>query len=546
MKAHHGITRRTFVGAAALAATLGLSACKQGEASGGSEGQPGSTLSLSVVGLSCIDPYNVQDDTDISVCRQVFDPLMTYDFKKDEVVPCAAESVSANENGTVFTFKIRQGATFQNGDKVDAAAFQRAWNRLVNPKSMDSPSAVAGPLSVVKGYQDVLDGKTGQLSGVSCPDEYTFQVTLAEPFFEFPMVCTLMQTAPVPQAAIDEPTTFFHSPIGNGAYKIDGDWVDGQYVNLAAWDGYAGEVKPKVQKLHIMIQKDVTTGYREFQAGNVDYCDVPTPEIENIKKEYGLSEDGYTITPGHQLLMGTMPAVSYLVFNLKDPALQDAHLRQAASLAINRDNLVNTVLQGSAAAADNIVPPACQGYKEGQWAYAQYDPDKAKELVAQYYPNGTPELTFLYNADGGHADTVQAIAADLEAVGIKVTLQSLENAALQDAITAGSYQMVRTATLAQYPSIDDVLRTLCSSDGADNSAFYSSDEVNSLLARARAASNADERTSLYQQANALVAEDVPYAPLTFSTLRKLGSKRIKEAYVAPNRAQSDASWELAE
>ena len=546
MKAHHGITRRTFVGAAALAATLGLSACKQGEASGGSEGQPGSTLSLSVVGLSCIDPYNVQDDTDISVCRQVFDPLMTYDFKKDEVVPCAAESVSANEDGTVFTFKIRQGATFQNGDKVDASAFQRAWNRLVNPKSMDSPSAVAGPLSVVKGYQDVLDGKTDQLSGVSCPDEYTFQVTLAEPFFEFPMVCTLMQTAPVPQAAIDEPTTFFHSPIGNGAYKIDGDWVDGQYVNLVAWDGYTGEVRPKVQKLHVMIQKDVTTGYREFQAGNVDYCDVPTPEIENIKKEYGLSEDGYTITPGHQLLMGTMPAVSYLVFNLKDPALQDVHLRQAISLAINRDNLVNTVLQGSAAAADNLVPPACQGYKEGQWAYTQYDPDKAKELVTQHYPNGTPELAFLYNADGGHADTVQAIAADLEAAGIKVTLQTLENAALQDAIAAGSYQMVRTATLAQYPSIDDVLRTLCSSDGADNSAFYSNDEVNALLAKARGTADADERTSLYQQANALVAEDVPYAPLTFSTLRKLGSKRIKEAYVAPNRAQSDASWELAE
>ncbi len=315
---------------------------------------------------------------------------------------------------------------------------------------MDSPSAVAGALSAVKGYQDVLDGKADSLSGVSCPDEYTFQVTLDEPFFEFPMMCTLMQAAPVPQAALDDPSTFFHSPIGNGAYKIDGDWVDGQYVNLAAYDGYTGEERPKVGRLHIMIQKDVSTGYREFQGGNVDYCDVPTAEISNIEKEYGLSEDGYTITPGHQLLMGTMPAVSYLVFNLKDPALQDAHLRQA----INRNNIVNTVLQGSAAVADNLVPPACQGYRQGQWAYVRYDPDKAKELVAQYYPDGTPELSFLYNADGGHADTVQAIA--------------------------------------------------------------------------------------------VVAEDVPYAPLTFSTLRKLGSKRIKEAYVAPNRAQSDASWELAE
>ncbi len=90
MKTTHGITRRAFVGGTALAAALGLAACKSEGASdggSGSDGQSDGTLSLSVVGLSCIDPYNVQDDTDISVCRQVFDPLMTYDFKKDEVVP---------------------------------------------------------------------------------------------------------------------------------------------------------------------------------------------------------------------------------------------------------------------------------------------------------------------------------------------------------------------------------------------------------------------------------------------------------------------------
>jgi peptide/nickel transport system substrate-binding protein/oligopeptide transport system substrate-binding protein len=548
MKMNRGITRRAFVGGAAAAGMLGLVACgdKSESEAASTESSSSDSLALSVVGLSCIDPYNVQDDTDISVCRQIFDPLMTYDFEKDEVVPCAAESVEASDDGTVFTFKIRQGATFQNGDTVDAAAFARGWNRLVNPTTMDSPSAVSGVLSSVKGYQDVLSGKAEEMSGLACPDEYTFEVTLDSPFFEFPMITTLMQTAPVPQAALDDPSTFYHSPIGNGAYEIDGEWVDGQYVNLKAFENYTGDVKPNIGKLQIMIQKDVSTGYKEFQAGNVDYCDVPTAEIENIKKEYGVSEDGYTITPDHQLLMGTMPAVSYLVFNLKDEALQDVHLRQAISLAVNRDNLVDVVLQGSAAAADNLVPPACQGYKEGQWTYTAYDKDKASEIIAQYYPEGTPELAFLYNADGGHADTVQAIAADLQAAGINVKLESLENAALQDAINEGNYQMVRTATLAQYPSIDDILGTLCASSGADNSAFYSNDEVNELLSKARATKDDDERTSLYQQANEIVAEDMPYAPLTFSTLRKLGSKKIKRAYVAPNRAQSDASWELAD
>jgi peptide/nickel transport system substrate-binding protein/oligopeptide transport system substrate-binding protein len=539
------MSRRSFVGGAAVAGMLGLAGCGASTSSTETEEEATGSLALSVVGLSCIDPYNVQDDTDISVCRQLFDPLMTYDFEKDEVVPCAAESYTVSDDGTVFTFKIREGATFHNGDKVDAAAFARGWNRLVNPTTLDSPSAVSSALANVKGYQDVLDGTTTELAGLACPSEYEFEVTLDAPFFEFPMMTTLMQTAPVPQAALDDPKSFYQAPIGNGAYEMDGEWVDGQYVNLKAYEGYTGDVKPEIEELKIMIQKDVATGYREFQAGTIDYCDVPTAEIENIKKEYGEATDGYTITPGHQLLMGTMPAVSYMVFNLEDEALQDAHLRQAISLAVNRENLVNVVLAGSAAAADNLVPPACQGYKEGQWPYATYDKDKAAELIAEYYPNGTPELAFLYNADGGHADTVQAIVADLNAAGINVKLESMENAALQDAINDGAFQIVRTASLAQYPSIDDILRTLCSSTGADNSAHYENEKVNELLAQARAEKDDDKRMALYQEANELVAEDVPYAPLTFSTLRKLGSSKIKKAYVAPNRAQSDAAWELA-
>lgn len=545
----HRVSRRAFIGGGvAMAAALGLAACgnaKNGDGSATSQLSQGK-LALSVVGLSCIDPYNVQDDTDISVARQLFDPLMTYDFQKDEVVPCAAESVEVNEDGTVFTFKLREDAVFHNGDAVDAASFQRGWNRLVNPKTLDSPSAVASVLSTVKGYQDLLDGKADSMSGLSCPDNLTFQVELDNPFFEFPMMTTLVQTSPVPQAALDHPEEFFKSPIGNGAYQMDGEWVDGQYVNLKAFEGYTGQTRPNVSQLAIMIQKDVGTGFREFQAGNIDYCDVPTNELKGVEEKYGKSDDGYTITPDHQLLMGTMPAVTYLVFNLKDPALQDEHLRQAISLAINRDNIVNTVLQGSAAVADNLVPPACLGYKESQWPYATYDLDRAKELVSQYYPNGTPELSILYNADGGHADTIQAIQADLQAAGINAKLENMENAAMTDAINAGNFQIVRTATLAQYPSIDDILRSLCSSTGADNQAGYEDQQVNDLLAKARATSDENERVSLYQQANDIVAEAVPYAPLTYSTLRKVGSSKIKEAYVAPNRAQSDASWELAE
>lgn len=541
------LTRKAFLGSSALAAgVLALSGCKK---SGGAASGDGTSISYFITNPPSIDPYSAQDVAGCLVARQLFDPLCTYNFKTSEVEPCAAESWTVNDEGTVFTFAIRQGNTFHNGETVDAAAFQRGWNRLCNPTTTESPSVVSYYLKLVKGYDEVVNGQAQELSGVSCPDEYTFQVELSQPFFDFPMICTIVPTAPVPKAALDDFQSYFKAPIGNGAYEMDGQWADGQYIKLKAYPDYKNGEKPKIDNLNFNIQKDVETGYKEFLAGNIDICDIPTPQVKDAQAEYGISEDGYTITPDHQCLDGEQPSTYYLVLNLDDPVLQDVDVRRALSMAIDRQSICDTVLQGTRTPAGNLCAPTCLGYEENQWAYSKYDKDAAIALLDKNHPadaSGMRDIsvTLSYNVDGSHKEIMETVQANLQAVGINVTQNTVEWAAYLSMLDSGDYQIGRQGWVAEYPSIDNFLYSLCYTGNADNLSGYSNEQVDSLIVQARGTQDENERLSLLEQANTIVGNDVPMIPLFFYKFAKVGSSRIKQAYLSPIEQSSAASWEL--
>ncbi|WP_251157834.1 peptide ABC transporter substrate-binding protein [Caniella muris] len=543
-----GVTRRTFLTGCALASGLvALSGCKKSD--GASAGEGGGKLSYFITNPPSIDPFNAQDVAGCMVARQLFDPMCTYDFDKQELVPCAGESWSSNDDGTVWTFKVKEGNTFHNGETVDAEAFKRAWNRLCSPKTSDSPSVVSYYLKLVKGYEDVVSGKADELAGVSCPDQYTLQVELSEPFMDFPMITSIMPTAPVPKAALDDFQTFFRAPIGNGPYTMDGQWEDGQYINLKTYEDYKNGDKPKIGQLTFNIQKDVETGYREFQAGNVDICDIPTAQVKGAHEQYGVSEDGYTITPGKQCLDGDQPSTYYLVLNLKDPAMADVNLRRAISLAIDRQTICDSVLQGTRLPATNLCPPPCRGYEEGQWAWCKYDPDQATAILDQYYPKDASgsrgvKVTLMYNVDGSHKEIMEAVQGNLNQVGIDVEQSTLEWASYLTKLQSGDFQMGRNGWVAEYPSIDNFLYSLLYTGNADNLSGYSNQQVDDLIMEARATKDDDRRYQLLQEANKIAGDDVPMVPLFYYKFAKVGSSRISHAYLSPIEQSSAATWEL--
>ena len=527
-----GVTRRTFVkGGLAASALAALAACGKNE--NAASNQSGSTVKASDGGTFkyyisdpvAIDPYNLQESEGTQVGHVLFDSLVEWDWDKSDVKAKAAASWEISDDNTVFTFHLKD-AKFHNGDPVTAESFKRGWQRLVDP-SMTTPGEIGYHLSPVMGYDEMASGSAKEISGLTCPDDKTFVVTLSAPMADFLAVCCHPGLAPVPQAAIEDPDSFLVAPIGNGPFMMDGKWESGQYINVKRFEDYYGD-KPALDAINFSIQKDPKTAYSELEAGNMDFCQMPTGRIQELTEKFGKAVDGYTISPSRQALLGAEASVYYLAVNLEDETMANKDLRHAISLAINRQNIVDTLFEGGREPADNVVPPIIDK-KGGSWEFAEYDPEKAKQIIDEKGLAGT-SVTLSYNSGGGHEDIMSCIQADLQAVGITVEQDTKEWAAYLQGLTDGTFQMGRLGWIADYPTLDNFIYPNFYSTADNNYSRYANAEVDAAIDAARAIADEDERKDAYRAINKMVADDMPIIPIMFYCHNHVASDRVNELF----------------
>lgn len=262
-----------------------------------------------------IDPWNGQESEGVQVIAAVFDSLVSFDYLTNDLQPAAAATWEANEDATVWTFQLAD-ATFHNGDPVTAQDFVYAWTRIVDPAN---ESEIAYHLAAVKGYDELQAGETEVLEGVKAVDDKTFEVTLAYPYADFEYVVGHPSLGPVPMSVVEADEAAFHEmPIGNGPFKMVEPWAHDQRIKVVAHDGYYG-TKPKIDGINFLIFKDEVTAYQEFQAGNVDFVNIPSGQMADVIAEYGESSDGYTVEAGTgQCLTGPQIGVYYIVINNRE------------------------------------------------------------------------------------------------------------------------------------------------------------------------------------------------------------------------------------
>lgn len=516
-----GAKSATWVAGAVIVA-LAATACggndsgsKNNEGKGA--GKAGGTFSLGITEPVAIDPYNAQESEGILVTDNLFTGL--YEPTADgKVIPALATSKEVSADGKTWTFKIKPGTKFTNGEPVNAEAFIRGWTRVV---AKASASDVAYHMGDIVGFADLQSGKAQTFAGLSAPDENTLKVQLAAPDYEFDVKTTHTVFSPTPKVAgAGKNAAYNDAPIGNGPFKLKGKWEHNRSITLVRNDDYGLE-KAKLDEVKISIlnaNNAATLEYQGFQSGQFDWARMPTPQLTAAKAKYD---------PQGEWLEADTNGMNYLLPITDNGPLKSVDARAAVSYAIDRDAIIKGVFQNFQTKSTTILPPAfADVYQKDLCASCiKQDPAKAKELAAKagLKPGATIELA--YNTGAGHEEWVQAVAQQLKDVlGLNVKLVGKPFAELlaaqQSPKATGMY---RFAWGADYPTPDNFLYPLLATASinkdesgkvtGDNRARYSNPKFDELLAKARATKDGAARNAIYKEAEKVAMDDVALIPL---------------------------------
>jgi oligopeptide transport system substrate-binding protein len=494
-----------------VAVALGLSACGPGAADGPAA-NPSGVVSIGIGEPEHLVPANATDASGGQVLAALFTPLVSFD-SDGKPVEQQAQSVTTSDSRT-WIVKIKPGYTFHNGEPVTADSYLNAWNfAAYGPNGQNANyyfSKIAG-YDAMNPTDPKATPKARTLSGLRKLDNLTIQVQLSAPYSDFKSELGYTAFLPLPNAAFDATGRiargFEDNEVGDGPFKIRGTWAHDQAIQVQRYDAYPGE-KPKVGAVDFKIYQDPSTAYSDVLANTLDILPaVATPNLPTAAKDFG---NRYQHSP--------QSAFQFIAFPTYDPNYANVNVRKAISMAIDRDQIVKTIFAGSQTAARSFVSPVVPGYRDDTCGAAcQYNPTAAKQLYAQ--SNGPSRVQITYNADGGHKEWVEAVCNQLQR-NLGVTCVAQPEVKFADLLPklerkAAGVGMFRLGWVMDYPSMEDYLNPLYSTRGGSNYYGYSNPQFDDLVARGSQQPTLDGATKLYQQAEDILAKDMPVIPLRF-------------------------------
>ncbi|MBN8293334.1 ABC transporter substrate-binding protein [Rhodobacter sp. NTK016B] len=509
------LTRRALM-AGGTALALSVSALSPAAA----QTPPGVLIVGQVAEPQALDPAAVTAVNDFRILMNVYDGLVRYASGTLEVEPALATDWDISDDGTVYTFTLREGVTFHDGSPFDAEAVVFNFERMLND---DHPYHDTGPFPLAFFFSAV--------ESVEAVDDMTVRFTLNAPYA--PFLSNLAYPTGLivsPQAVMDQGAEFGRNPSGTGPFRFV-EWRSNEAVVIEAnpdyWDG-----APELEAVVFRPITDANTRVAEMLSGGIDMMvEVPPVALSEFQGD------------AFNIVEQAGPHVWFLILNMREGPFTDQLVRQAANYAINKTALVEEVLEGTAAVAAGPTPPAFA------WAYNEelepypYDPDRARELLAEAGVEN-PSITFYVTEGGsGMLDPVAmgtAIQADLEAVGFDVTIETYEWNTFLGRVNPGLEGEADMAEMAWMTNDPDTLpylalRTDAFPDaGGFNSGYYSNPEVDALLEEARTATSQDRRAELYREMQAIVQEDAPWVFVANWVQNAVTSDRVENFSLEPS------------
>jgi oligopeptide transport system substrate-binding protein len=541
-----------LIGLALLAAACGSSKTSNGSSgsqTGGNEGTPrqGGTLvdiqNFSGAEPDHIDPARAADIQGSQPGQLIWDGLTENDYKTGKLVPNVAESWTSNADSTTWTFKIRQGVKFSNGDPVLPSSFALAWNRVLDQKLASEVSYHITDNLQIKGAKEVAQGTAKEMSGLKADDAaMTLTLDLDAPLSFLPSVVSHLVFSPMDAkdlARLGDDTSGYEQGVmvGNGPYMMAEPWKHRDSITLVRNPNYWGGVNhhaPYLDKIVFKIGSDQDASWQAFEAGQGDTGYIPQAKFAEARAKYaGRIADKPTL------------GIYYYGFNMKDPALggpQNVKLRQAMSLAIDKSAIVNTIYNGSRKVSTGWTPPGVPGYQAGLDKFPDRDLNQAKQLLSQWSaetgkkPSDLGTIKLNFGIGLGHDQIAAIIQANLKDIGIDSTPDPRDGKTYFSQMRKGEGQFFRSGWIWDYVAYDNGLFPIfdTASIGGDNMTQYSSPEFDGLITKARATTDENARNDIYRQAEDLVLnKDTVAVPLNWYAGQVVWSTRVHNVIQSP-------------
>ena len=530
-----------------IIAGLLLSACGSSSSSSsspaaGATPKPGGTY-VYPIGADpiSIEPLNLQEADAAQITHQVFQGLYMLQQQPDgttKAVPDLAAKTVMSPDAKTFTFTIKQGVTFAPpvSREVTAQDFVASWNYVLDAKN----KSALGPYI----FQNLagLDPKTGyragnSLSSVKATGKYTFQVTLATAFSQFPvtLVNDVAKVFPADYATKVGLKAFFEKPVGTGPYMVD-SWKHGTAITLVKNPTYWNKsgsgnsaTAGHVDTISVPIYRDIATEYLAFQKGSIDFSPIP-PGSFIAAQSLPNTKNGTWTCKAYPNTGIYFYGVSYNKPELGGSA--NLPIRAALNYAADRTAISTIVNQGVSIPSDEIAPVTIPGYKPGLNPYPT-DPAKAQPELDKFTAAGgkvPANIPIWFNSGAGHDKIAQALVAGWTKAMPSLTfkLNGIETNAYWTGLSENKPPaLFRMGWVADYPSIDNFIYLFTTKGGKYGSyTQYSNPQVDKLFAQARATLDVAQSYNLYNEAQKLILADAPAIPLYTYRDARMTNNRI--------------------
>lgn len=472
-----------------------------------------------------LDPALTTDATSASYVVEIFGGLVTLDQDLN-IVPDLAEALPEpilNDDGTVtYRFVLRRDALFHNGRRVTADDVKWSIERNASPDTF-SPTAI-DYLGDITGAKDHARGRVDGIVGIEVIDQQTIEFTVdsAKPYFlaklTYPTAFVIDRTQ-----VENDPTNWTRNPNGTGPFRLR-EWQLGQEIVLEPNDRYHLGA-PLVDSVRVRFAGG---GLTQYENNEVDIATVGVNDIERVR------DPGSSLNA--EFISRSELSVFYLGFNVDQPPFDDPLVRRAFAESIDKQTIIEVVLQDIAAPADGIVPPGIPGFTDGANGLP-FDPDDARDLLARSTYADSPLLNSirvtLPGAGATPGPVVEAIRQMWrENLDLEVEIQQVELANFYSELDRGLYQLFSIGWILDYPDPENVLDLLFHSRSLQNNTAYSNPEVDAIIEEARTEQDAQLRIELYKDAEARIIEDAVWVPLFFGQSNEV-VKPYVQGYVPP-------------